>query len=79
MLCSAWTQATWRWRLGEIEPRTLSGRNESRGHQQREHQQNVLTLGLEHGVLKLWRQPELCALQGCGQRHSRKRKRDVGF
>jgi len=38
---------------GEIEPRTVSGANELSGHQQ-----NLLTQGLERGVLKLWRQPE---------------------
>jgi hypothetical protein len=37
---------------GEIEPRTISGANELSGHQQ-----NLLTRGLERGVLKLWRQP----------------------
>jgi hypothetical protein len=37
---------------GEIEPRTISGANELSGHQQ-----NLLTQGLERGVLKLWRQP----------------------
>jgi hypothetical protein len=37
----------------EIEPRTVSGANELSGHQQ-----NLLTQGLERGVLKLWRQTE---------------------